>query len=356
MVRFVLAARRFATLQLHSIQPAVGATPHIGTTRMTHLPILILNLHTLCNCRCVMCDIWQRADARHLAAATLERHRESIVSLGVRQVVLTGGEPLLNRELPGILAFFRSLPVRVTLLTSGLLLEKRAELLAEGVDEIIVSLDGPTTIHDAIRRIPRGFETIASGVKAIRRLRPAMPIACRTTVQKQNHTYLRATVQAAHQLSLDSVSFLPADLSSSAFNREQPWDATRKSEIALDASEVLALDAEIELLIATHRTEIHTGFIRESESKLRHLVTRFRERLDGTEPTAPRCNAPWVSAVMEVDGSLRPCFFHDVTASTMNLTLAEALNSPASQAFRARLDVATNDTCRRCVCSLNYRS
>jgi MoaA/NifB/PqqE/SkfB family radical SAM enzyme len=302
-----------------------------------------------------MCDIWQRNDARQLAAATLERHRDSILQLGVRQVVLTGGEPLLNRELSGILAFFRSMNVRITLLTSGLLLEKRAPILAEGVDEIILSLDGPAAVHDTIRRIPRGFETIANGIGAIRRLRPLMPIACRTTVQKQNHAYLCATVQAVQELALDSISFLPADVSTSAFNREQPWDTARQSEIALDASEVLALETEIERLIATYSSQIRTGFIRESEPKLRRLVTRFRERLDGSLPSAPRCNAPWVSAVMEVDGALRPCFFHAATASTTNATLEEALNSSASQAFREQLDVATNDICRKCVCSLNYR-
>ena len=343
-------------LHLHSIRPAADTTPLAGTSHITHLPILLLNLHTLCNCRCVMCDIWQRTDARQLAVATLERHRDSMLQLGVRQVVLTGGEPLLNRELSGILAFFRSLHVRVTLLTSGLLLEKRAPLLAEGVDEIILSLDGPAAVHDRIRGIPRGFETIARGVGAIRRLSPGMPISCRTTVQKQNHTHLCATVQAAHGLALDSISFLPADVSSPAFNREQPWDAARTSEIALDRSEVLALEAEIELVIATYPSEIRTGFIRENAPKLRRLVTRFRERLDGLQPISPRCNAPWVSAVMEVDGALRPCFFHEATASTTNITLEEALNNTASQAFREQLDVATNDICRRCVCSLNYRS
>lgn len=340
---------------LHSIRAMAAAAPLSAASRITHLPILILNLHTMCNCRCVMCDIWQRTDARQLAAATLERHRESIMQLGVRQVVFTGGEPLLHGELPLVADFFRSLNVRITLLTSGLLLEKRASLVAEGVDEVIVSLDGPAPVHDTIRRIPRGFATIAKGIGAVRRLRTAMPIACRTTIQRQNHTYLRETVETALELGLNSISFLPADLSSSAFNRDEPWNDERRDEIGLNMAEVLALEAEIEALIVTHEREIHTGFIRESEAKLRNLVTRFRERLDGSVPGAPRCNAPWVSAVMEVDGGLRPCFFHAATASTRNATLEEALNSDRSRKFRERLDVATDEICRRCVCSLNYR-
>ena len=31
--------------------------------RLTRLPILVLEPHSRCNCRCVMCDIWKRTDA-----------------------------------------------------------------------------------------------------------------------------------------------------------------------------------------------------------------------------------------------------------------------------------------------------
>jgi MoaA/NifB/PqqE/SkfB family radical SAM enzyme len=224
------------------------------------------------------------------------------------------------------------------------------------VDEVILSLDGPPEVHDSIRRIPRAFETIARGVESIRSFRPELPILSRTTLQKQNHLHLRATVRSAHTLGLNSVSFLAADLSSTAFNRDQPWQTEKQDEIALDWFELQALDAEIELLIADHLTDIQTGFIVESEAKLRRLSTRFREHLTKSPPKAPVCNAPWVSAVLELDGSLRPCFFHPPVASTANETLEQALNSHAARSFRFHLDVASNPICQRCVCSLNYRN
>jgi MoaA/NifB/PqqE/SkfB family radical SAM enzyme len=345
-------------LQLIEIQPAprpVHAHTPGHHAPLNHLPILILNIHSQCNCRCVMCDIWQRKDSQELAVAALERQRASLLTLGVRQVVLSGGEPLLHRELEALCTFLRSLGIRITLLTTGLLLHKKAALAAAHVDEIIISIDGPPEIHNAIRRIPRAFETIARGIASVRTLRPAMPISGRTTVQKQNHRYLRATVEAAHALQLDSISFLPADVSSAAFNRDEPWTASRQHEIALTQGELSALEVEIEALIATHQTDLATRFILESESKLRRLASRFREHLDGTPAQAPLCNAPWISAVMEVDGRVRPCFFHPPIGSTATATLSSALNTPDAQAFRGTLDVASNPTCQRCVCSLNYR-
>jgi ornithine--oxo-acid transaminase len=41
---------------------------------LERLPILVLEPHNRCNCRCVMCDIWQRTEAREITAPELERH------------------------------------------------------------------------------------------------------------------------------------------------------------------------------------------------------------------------------------------------------------------------------------------
>jgi hypothetical protein len=58
-----------------------------------------------------------------------------------------------------------------------------------------------------------------------------------------------------------------------------------------------------------------------------------------------------VSAVLEPGGVLRPCFFQAPYA--MHPDLAAGVNGEQAVAFRRSLDVATNETCRRCVCSLN---
>jgi MoaA/NifB/PqqE/SkfB family radical SAM enzyme len=302
-----------------------------------------------------MCDIWKRKEGREFHAAELERHRESIRTLGVKHVVLTGGEPLLNRELDAICKFFRELDLRITLLTTGLLLQKKADVVATGFDDIVVSIDGPPDVHDRIRRISGAFQAIHKGVLEVRALRPQIPISCRTTVQKLNHTHLRATVSAARSLGLDSISFLAADVSSAAFNREERWDPERQNDIALSRTEVAALEEEIELLIQLHQKDIEQGFIAENNMKLRRIGTRFREHVDSTRPKAPICNAPWVSAVIEVDGSVRPCFFHPSIGNANQLTLEEAINTEPALLFRSRLKIDSDPTCQRCVCSLNYQ-
>src|ERR1700761_3753959 len=219
------------------------------SARLTTLPILILNVHTHCNCRCIMCDIWKREITDQVRAQDMERHRVSLENLGVRQVVLTGGEPLLHNDLAGLCNFFREQNIRLTLLTTGLLLHKRAEEIAKLFDDIIVSLDGPQGVHDTIRRVSGAYNLIHNGIAAIRHYSPTIPITGRTTIQKANYRHLRETVDAARALGLDSISFLAADLTSEAFNRPLLWPGERQNEIGLTLEENEALEEEIETLI-----------------------------------------------------------------------------------------------------------
>lgn len=326
---------------------------HVSAQLKT-VPILLLNVHESCNCRCMMCDIWQRKHGKELDIEQFARQREALLRLDVRQVVLTGGEPLLHRNLDVLCMFLRKCNVRITLLTTGLLLAQRARLVAENVDEIIISIDGPRGIHDHIRRVQGAYQLIQDGISAVRTIRKEIPIHGRSTVQKANFAFLRKTVASAKELRLDSISFLAADVTSQAFNRDLVWPETRQETVALNVSEIDALDRELERLLEENAVDILSRYIVESPQKLRRIVRRFREHVGQVEPIAPMCNAPWVSVVLEVDGRVRPCFFHPAIADLRDGPLNEIVNGKAAMDFRTNLCVPQNPVCQRCVCSL-YR-
>jgi MoaA/NifB/PqqE/SkfB family radical SAM enzyme len=314
------------------------------------LPILILYPHSRCNCRCVMCDIWKEDAIQEISQADLERHIADIESLRVQWVIFSGGEPLMHSDLFRVSDSLRACGIRTTALSTGILLSKYARRIAISLDDVIVSLDGPPPVHDGIRRVGRAFELLAAGVRTLHRESPDFSVAARCTVQKQNVAHLRETVRAAKYLGLRSISFLAADVTSTAFNRPQGWSEERQSEVALSAAEIDVLEHEIEELIRELPDD--GGFVLESPLKLRRILHHFKAHLGLVEPVSPRCNAPWVSAVMEADGTVRPCFFHRPIGSVREDSLRGVLNSPAAIAFRQSLDVAANPVCRRCVCSL----
>lgn len=337
---------------LVSIAAAAGNSAVVEAHQIHALPVLVIFPHNQCNCRCVMCDIWRIREAREITPADLEQQLAAFKKLGVQWVVFSGGEPQLNEKWSYLAQLVRSIGSRVTLLTAGLLLKSQARIVADSVDDVIVSLDGPPTVHNHIRRVTGAFEKISEGVKALRQLRPEMAVRARCTIQKANHHALRSVVLSAKEIGLTSISFLAADLTSSAFNRPEGWLPDRVSRVALMSEEVDALETEIEQLVREHRADIDSGFIVESPQKLRRIVQHFRAHLGQGENIAPRCNAPWVSAVIEASGDVRPCFFHPVLGNIHRHALTEIVNSPQALHFRSSLDVANNDICKRCVCSL----
>jgi MoaA/NifB/PqqE/SkfB family radical SAM enzyme len=321
------------------------------TPVLERLPILIVDPYSRCNCRCRMCDIWKKTETDEISRDMLERNLASLEAFGIEWVVLSGGEPLMHPDLFGLCAALKARGVRVTLLTTGLLLGRHAGAVAAHVDDVIVSLDGPRNVHDAIRRVEGAFDTLAASVRGVREVRPDFLMAARCTVQRANHTHLRAAVRAAHGLGFGSISFLAADVRSTAFNRPGGWPLSRQEEIALSREELSALETEIEELIAEGECG---AFIAESPEKLRRIVHHFRSHIGLAAAVAPQCNAPWVSVVVEADGTVRPCFFHPPIGKVgPGRTIADVLNGPEAVAFRSSLDVAGNPICRNCVCSLN---
>jgi Fe-coproporphyrin III synthase len=329
-----------------------GTRPDESLHQIHSMPVVVLSPHNQCNCRCVMCDIWKIRESKEITPADLEPHLDSFRKLGVRWVVLSGGEPQRNRQYCTLAQMLRCLGIRVTLLTAGTLLSAEAEVLEAAIDDVIVSLDGPAQVHNRIRRIPLAFELLVDGVRALRRLRPEMIIRARCTVQRENHTWLRDTVRSAKEHSLNSISFLAVDAASKAFNHPQGWNQRNTDSVIPHAQQVDALEKEVEDLIHECRSDLDSGFVVESPAKLRRIVQQFRVYLGQAQAVAPRCNAPWVSAVVDPDGAVRPCFFHPAFGNIHDHSLEEIVNSPTALRFRRDLDIEQNPICRRCVCSL----
>jgi MoaA/NifB/PqqE/SkfB family radical SAM enzyme len=305
-----------------------------------------------------MCDIWRDTTKTELEPAEIARWLDEWRELGVRRVVLSGGEPLLHSRLWSLCDHLRAADIGITILSTGLLLERHAVELVKRCDDVVVSLDGPQPIHDAVRNIPRAFERLASGVAAVKAADSRVQVTGRNTVQRANFTALRATVRAAREIGLDRISFLAADVSSDAFNRPDGWDEERVAQVALDAIDLPVLTDEIDALEREHAEDFASGFIAESATKLRARLLQYYDALLGQGDFAPNdCNAPWVSTVIESDGTVRPCFFQPPLGNIRSAgSLGAVLNSDEAIAWRRGLDTKRDAICKKCVCTLSLRS
>ena len=318
------------------------------------LPIVILMPHSACNCQCVMCDIWKgNKNLRQLTEDDIHGLMSSLKKFGTKQVVMSGGEALLNPNFFKFCEILHKQNIKITLLSTGLTLQRNAEQILKWVNDVIISLDGNEEVHDRIRNIPYAFQKIKQGVRLLKNIDPEFRITARSVIHRLNFRCWDSLIDSAKEMGLDQISFLPADVSSHAFNREILWSDDRQHEILLRKNELPELKSIIETIIENRHADFDSHFIAESPAKLRRIYEYYAAFYELNPFPYKKCNAPWVSTVIEADGTVRPCFFHEPIGNIRENSLENILNNKNSIRFRKELDMDSNSTCIKCVCYLN---
>jgi cyclic pyranopterin phosphate synthase len=127
-----------------------------------------------CNIRCTYCmpeEVTFLPRRSLLDFEEIERFVRIMVPLGIDKVRLTGGEPLVRRDLPVLVAKIAAIEgiKDIGLTTNGLLLAPMAQTLYDaGLRRINVSLDtmDPVKFQELTRRT--GFEQVIEGIHAAR--------------------------------------------------------------------------------------------------------------------------------------------------------------------------------------------
>ena len=130
-----------------------------------------------CNFRCVYCmpkEVFGRdypflPRAELLTFEEIERLARTFAGLGVEKIRITGGEPLLRRDLETLLAMLAAIPgVDLTLTTNGALLARKAQALRDaGLNRITVSLDSlDDETFRAMNDVDFPVERVLAGIDA----------------------------------------------------------------------------------------------------------------------------------------------------------------------------------------------
>src|SRR6478609_3921972 len=173
----------------------------LQTDKISALPVVILMPHSACNCQCVMCDIWKgNRNLKQLHEEDIEGLLASFRKFGTQQVVMSGGEALLNTNFFLFCELLKKENIKITVLSTGLTLQRNAEQLLEWTDGVIVSLDGDEILHDTIRNIPGAFRKLKEGIEYIKELNPAFSVTARTVIHKLNFRKWPEIIEAATKI------------------------------------------------------------------------------------------------------------------------------------------------------------
>jgi len=148
-----------------------------------------------CNATCEFCDIWQKKEYKNIKEAELEvtlKNIEGLPALGVSELRLEGGEPLLYAKLPEVLKKAKETGLRTVLTTNAILYPENYRKLDGLVDQLYFSLDYPMRDeHDRSRGV-QSFTTLWESLRLARELKKEPAIIY--TVTRDSILYLPEAV------------------------------------------------------------------------------------------------------------------------------------------------------------------
>jgi cyclic pyranopterin phosphate synthase len=253
-----------------------------------------------CNFRCQYCMPAEGLPwldrAEILTFEEIERVVTVLVEMGIRDLRLTGGEPLVRRDFPVLAGRLRAVPDlrELSVTTNGFLLERDAEaLVGAGIDRFNVSVDSlqrdrfyQLTRRDALDRVLNGIEHLATFPEA----HPIKinAVAMRGFTEEEALPFARFARQ--HPYEVRFIEFMPLDA-------DRAWSPDQ----VLSGEEI--------------RAAIGEHYPLEPEPRKAHSTARTYRFVDGqgrigfinpvSEPFCGDCNRIRLTA----EGKLRTCLF-----------------------------------------------
>jgi cyclic pyranopterin phosphate synthase len=232
-----------------------------------------------------------------LSFEEIERLVRLLVGLGIADVRLTGGEPLVRREFPALVERLRAIDgiEDLSLTTNGYLLAAQAaDLVAAGIDRVNVSIDSlararffEVTRRDALDRVLAGLDAIA----AFPQVRPVKVNAVPMPGFGREDVLRFCDLARERRFQVRFIEFMPLD-------GDRAW----RAEEVLTGAEVRAMIEEVHPLRALPR-EPHSTAREYAFADGRGAALGFVNPV--SEPFCADCNRLRLTA----DGRLRTCLF-----------------------------------------------
>lgn len=294
----------------------------VRDTRNRPLRDLRISLTDRCNMRCRYCMPREHFDTNHeflakkeiLTYEELTTIVESLIPLGLSKVRLTGGEPLLRKD---ICKFIEMLPqgLDLAMTTNGILLEKFAQDLANsGLKRVTVSLDAvDVETFQAMGDTNEVPETVLRGIEAARKAGLGVKV----------NTVIRAGYNE-HSVKMVADRFIGSDV---IVRYIEFMDVGQTNSWNLD--EVITGEMMQQMfdglkpLQANHVGEVANRFLRGSQE------VGFIESV--SKPFCGECNRARISA----DGSLYTCLFASKGNDLKALIRMDATREQIADAVRS---------------------
>lgn len=331
---------------------------------------IAIAVNSICNLRCVMCDIGERREDLQFykniedkKTLSVEMFKKLIDEVRYFRpfIVINLTEPLLHKDILFFVRYLSKQGLNYQITTNGYLLEKFATKFVEDkVPLIYVSIDGPPEVHNKVRGVADSFQKAYNGIQRLiqtkKELNQILPRTCVAyTISNYNSHCLNETASIFKELGVETIifghlNFITEEMAKAhndQFGHICKVSPSSISTLNPKRVNIKALMEQIRLLkknypktfinflpdIATFH-EINTYYKNPEKFVLRR-----------------KCTIPWRNAQILANGDVVPASrcFHVVMGNIYQNSFVKIWNSKIIRNFRKELkEIGTTPACSRC--------
>ncbi len=151
-------------------------------------PVVVWNCTRACNLKCVHCyaHAIEKPKEKELSTEQARAMIDDLAAFGSPVLLLSGGEPLMRKDLVTLARYAVDKGMRAVISTNGTLItrEKAKELKDVGLSYVGVSLDGLEEVNDRFRGKKGAFRQAVEGIKNCREV--GLKVGLRFTMSRMN--------------------------------------------------------------------------------------------------------------------------------------------------------------------------
>lgn len=322
-------------------------------------PTLVAIKPTLnCVANCLHCNPREKKFTRE-RTLTLNEYNElfkKLKKMGTEQICISGGEPLIYKDIVELVSLIRENGLKASLNTNGWLLtiEKFKELVEAGLLVVNLSIDSPLSKkHDELRRLNGLFDRATNQIIECKNTNIPFELNVRMVLSKHNYKDVSEMIKLAERLRADilSIDMIEADSKNKLFllNREEIIDF-KENYIPNLIEQIENMNIKENLKkfnIHQLKDMFNTQFnpIENFENGYYWRDDRIKEK----------CDIPKSFMIIEGDGMVLPCnaveYNRDkIIGNIIDTNIEELWNSQKWEQFRKE----KMDFCRECPMNMSY--
>ncbi|MCP4744805.1 MAG: 12,18-didecarboxysiroheme deacetylase [Desulfobacteraceae bacterium] len=172
-------------------------------------PVVVWNITRACNLKCAHCYAHATSGAGNRELDTSEGRKliDDLADFGVPVLLLSGGEPLVRKDLPELASYAVEKGMRAVISTNGTLINQQTAktLKSIGLSYVGISLDGMQSVNDHFRGMQGAFSKAMEGIRNCQDV--GIKVGLRFTINKRNVTEIPKIFDLIEEMEIPRICF-----------------------------------------------------------------------------------------------------------------------------------------------------